>query len=215
MTTLHDTRPVEPATTLTARHAARVSAVLATHTIGLLRISLGLVIAGFGVLKFFPGASPAEPLVMQTTEVLTFGLVEGRTAVLATAIMEVALGLALLVGRLLRPAMVLMPGWLAGIRSKGSRLSGIRHTACGACGWAGVPSPAQSASPGWRKPHEPTHQGFILVCQGTSHLNLSASATWERVWRNSSHRLVRGRRYTCSCPTPAKTRPPWTFWIDR
>ena len=118
MTTLHDTRPVEPATTLTARHAARVSAVLATHTIGLLRISLGLVIAGFGVLKFFPGASPAEPLVMQTTEVPTFGLVEGRTAVLATAIMEVALGLALLVGRLLRPAMVLMPGWLAGIRSK-------------------------------------------------------------------------------------------------
>ena len=142
MTTLHDTRPVEPATTLTARHAARVSAVLATHTIGLLRISLGLVIAGFGVLKFFPGASPAEPLVMQTTEVLTFGLVEGRTAVLATAIMEVALGLALLAGRLLRPAMVLMPGWLAGIRSKGSRLSGIRHA-------------AHAAGPAFRPPLHP------------------------------------------------------------
>ena len=117
MTTLHDTRPVEPATTLTARHAARVSAVLATHAIGLLRISLGLVIAGFGFLKFFPGVSPAEPLVMQTTKVLTFGLVDGRTAALATAIIEVGLGLALLAGRLLRPAMVLMPGWLAGILS--------------------------------------------------------------------------------------------------
>lgn len=46
---------------------------LAQHSITALRISLGLVIAGFGALKFIPGASPAEALVMQTTEALTLG----------------------------------------------------------------------------------------------------------------------------------------------
>jgi putative oxidoreductase len=54
---------------------------LAQHSITALRISLGLVIAGFGALKFIPGASPAEALVMQTTEASTFGVVSGTTAV--------------------------------------------------------------------------------------------------------------------------------------
>lgn len=82
-----------------------------------LRLSLGLVIAGFGALKFFPGASPAEGLVMQTTEALTFGLVDGRPAVLATAAIELVLGLSLLTRRFMRPGLVLMAGWLAGILS--------------------------------------------------------------------------------------------------
>lgn len=38
----------------------------------------GLIITAFGALKFLPGASPAEGLVMRTTEALTFALV-GRT----------------------------------------------------------------------------------------------------------------------------------------
>ncbi|NYJ03653.1 putative membrane protein YkgB [Nocardioides thalensis] len=82
-----------------------------------LRISLGVVIAAFGSLKFFPGASPAEGLVMRTTEVLTLGLVDGRPAVLATAAIELALGIVLLTGRFLKPGLVLMAGWLAGILS--------------------------------------------------------------------------------------------------
>jgi putative oxidoreductase len=82
-----------------------------------LRISMGLVIAGFGFLKFFPGASPAEALAMRTTEVLTFGLVDGRAAVVLTASIEVTLGLVLLAGRFLKPGLVLMAGWLVGILS--------------------------------------------------------------------------------------------------
>jgi uncharacterized membrane protein YkgB len=90
---------------------------LATFGLPALRISLGLVIAGFGALKFFPGASPAEGLVMQTTEALTLGLVDGRPAVLATAVIELALGLILLTGRLMKAGLVLMAGWLASILS--------------------------------------------------------------------------------------------------
>lgn len=95
----------------------RLQATFARLGVPALRISLGLVIAGFGSLKFFPGASPAEGLVMKTTDALTLGLVGGRPAVLATAIIEVTLGLVLLSGRFLRPGLVLMAGWLVGILS--------------------------------------------------------------------------------------------------
>ncbi len=97
-------------------HARRtLGAWLAAYSVVALRISLGLVITAFGALKFFPGASPAEGLVAQTTEALTLGLVGGTTAVVATAVLEVAIGLTLLTGRLLGPGMVLMSGWLVGI----------------------------------------------------------------------------------------------------
>lgn len=88
---------------------------LSAHSVDALRISLGMVITGFGALKFVPGASPAEGLVMRTTEALTFGMVGGTTAVVATAILETVIGLSLLTGRLLKPVMVLMAGWLVGI----------------------------------------------------------------------------------------------------
>lgn len=90
---------------------------LARHSITLLRISLGLVILGFGALKFVPGASPAEPLVMRTVDTLTFGIVTGQTAVLLTAVTEVAIGLALVTGKLLRVALLVMAGWLVGVMS--------------------------------------------------------------------------------------------------
>lgn len=93
----------------------RVSEWLAQHSVPALRISLGLVIAGFGVLKFIPGASPAEELVMQTTEVLTFGAVSGTTAVVMTAMLETYLGLTLLTGRGLKVGLLVMAGWLGGI----------------------------------------------------------------------------------------------------
>jgi putative oxidoreductase len=97
------------------RAAAKFAAWLAEHSVTTLRISLGLVIAGFGVLKFIPGASPAEELVIQTTEALTFGAVTGNTAVVLTAVLETFLGLTLLTGRGLRIGLVVMVGWLAGI----------------------------------------------------------------------------------------------------
>ena len=88
---------------------------LARHSITALRISLGLVIAGFGALKFIPGASPAEALVMQTTEALTFGILSGTTAVVITAVLETVLGLILLTGYGLRLGLVVMAGWLGAI----------------------------------------------------------------------------------------------------
>lgn len=93
----------------------RFAQLLAQHSITALRISLGLVIAGFGALKFVPGASPAEALVMQTTEALSFGVVSGTTAVVITAVLETLLGLILLTGRGLRLGLVVMAGWLLAI----------------------------------------------------------------------------------------------------
>jgi hypothetical protein len=111
--------PLEPGTGRRPAPAAdpstRFAQWLSRHSITALRISLGLVIAGFGVLKFIPGASPAEALVMETTETLTFGAVSGTTAVVLTAVLETFLGLTLLTGRGLRLGLVVMAGWLAAI----------------------------------------------------------------------------------------------------
>lgn len=97
------------------RAVTRLAEWLAKHSVTALRISLGLVIAGFGVPKFIPGASPAEQLVIQTTEALTFGAVTGTTAVVLTAALETFLGLTLLTGRGLRVGLVVMAGWLVAI----------------------------------------------------------------------------------------------------
>ena len=97
------------------RAIARVAETLTAHSIDWLRISLGLVILGFGALKYFPGASPAEDLVMRTTDVLTFGLVTGTAATVGTAILETVIGLSLLTGIGLRVGLVAMAGWLVGI----------------------------------------------------------------------------------------------------
>lgn len=110
MTTTTLTGPLATARVRTARW-------LAAYSITALRVSLGLVILGFGVLKFVPGASPAEGLVMQATEQLTFGMVTGTTAVVATAVVETAIGLVLLTGRFLRLGLLAIAGWLAGILS--------------------------------------------------------------------------------------------------
>lgn len=96
---------------------SRLAAVLATHSIPMLRISLGLVIFGFGFLKFFPGASPAESLVVTTTELLTFGVVTDFLAMVGTAILECGIGITLLTGRGLRVGLFAMTGWLLGIMS--------------------------------------------------------------------------------------------------
>jgi uncharacterized membrane protein YkgB len=48
---------------------------MARHGITLLRVSLGVVFLWFGVLKFFPGLSPAQSLAARTIHTLTFGMV--------------------------------------------------------------------------------------------------------------------------------------------
>ena len=95
----------------------RAATWLAAHSITALRISLGLVFLGFGALKFFPGASPAEALVMRTIDTLTFGVVSGQTAVVLTAVLETFIGLTLVTGIGLRAGLVVLTGSLVGIMS--------------------------------------------------------------------------------------------------
>jgi putative oxidoreductase len=95
----------------------RLTQWLASHSITLLRISLGLVFLGFGALKFFPGLSPAEPLAARTFDILTFGLVPERLGLTMVAGLETVIGLLLLSGRGLRLALVLLVVELVGILS--------------------------------------------------------------------------------------------------
>ncbi len=90
---------------------------LAAHSVTALRVSLGLVFLGFGILKFFPGASPAEALVMRTIDTLTLGVISGTAAVLMTALLECFIGLTLLTGIGLRAGLVVLAGSLVGIMS--------------------------------------------------------------------------------------------------
>jgi uncharacterized membrane protein YphA (DoxX/SURF4 family) len=90
---------------------------LSAYSVAALRTSLGLVFLGFGALKLVPGLSPAAGLATRTVETLTFGLVPGGAALLLTAVMECAVGLALVTGRLLRTGLAVLGVSLVGILS--------------------------------------------------------------------------------------------------
>lgn len=102
-----------------ARRSDTVTLALATFltrwSVPALRISLALVFLGFGVLKFFPGASPAEQIVTRTVEALTFGVVHGAGAVLLTAVVETFIGVTLLIGRWLKVGLLVLAVALVGI----------------------------------------------------------------------------------------------------
>ncbi|TCO14881.1 hypothetical protein EV652_12385 [Kribbella steppae] len=95
----------------------RIAGVLGRHSVDILRVSLGLIFLGFGVLKFFPSASPAEALVMRTIDTLTLGIIDGRNAVLLTALMECFIGLTLVTGKFLRTGLLVLGLSLVGIMS--------------------------------------------------------------------------------------------------
>jgi putative oxidoreductase len=111
MTTIPDLRR---AIRQAPRPGDRIARWLARHGIDILRVCLGLIIAGFGVLKFFPGISPAEPLVTHAVDILTFGVITGQTAMVATAIAECAIGIMLISGRFLRTGLILLAGCALG-----------------------------------------------------------------------------------------------------
>lgn len=60
--------------------------------------ALGVVYLWFGILKFFPGLSPAEELAGTTIERLTLGILDPAMGVFLLAIWEVGIGLLLLTG---------------------------------------------------------------------------------------------------------------------
>ncbi|HZL99088.1 MAG TPA: hypothetical protein VFD43_02455 [Planctomycetota bacterium] len=92
----------------------RVTGWMARHGVRLTRLALGLVFAWFGVLKFFPGASPAADLATRTIERLSSGLVSAATGLTILAVWETAIGLGLLTGRLLRITLLLLFLQMAG-----------------------------------------------------------------------------------------------------
>lgn len=81
-----------------ARAEGAVKAFLQRWSIAALRVALGTVFVVFGALKLFPGVSPVEALVSSTWEKLTFGLVSGQAALVATAVIEVVAGALLIAG---------------------------------------------------------------------------------------------------------------------
>lgn len=83
---------------------------MARNGITLLRISMGIVFFWFGVLKFFPGLSPAQNLAIRTIDVLTFGLIPSKVSIILLAAWETAIGLGLITGRFLRFTLFLL--WL-------------------------------------------------------------------------------------------------------
>ena len=81
---------------------------MARNGLTLLRISLGVVFFWFGVLKFFPGRSPAAELATRTIERLTMGLVPSSTGLILLAAWESLIGLGLLTGKFLRATLLLL-----------------------------------------------------------------------------------------------------------
>ena len=96
---------------------AALKALLQRWSIPALRVALGAVFVAFGVLKFFPGASPLEPLVEATWGVLTFGVVGGQLALILTAVIETVAGLALISGVFARFGLVMLAVAFVGILS--------------------------------------------------------------------------------------------------
>ena len=90
---------------------------LVGHSAMALRVSVGAVFLGFGVLKYFPGASPAEDLVMSTMSVVTFGLVTDWPGMVFVATVECLVGLCLLTGRGMRAGIWLLAVLLVGVLS--------------------------------------------------------------------------------------------------
>lgn len=81
---------------------------LARNGITLLRVSIGIIFFWFGVLKFFPDASPAEDLASRTITVLTFGVVQPSLSLPVLAVWEVAIGLGLITGLFMRITILLL-----------------------------------------------------------------------------------------------------------
>lgn len=87
------------------------------HSVAVLRVAVGLVFLGFGVLKYFPGVSPAQNITEATTHILFFGLIPGRVCMIFVATLESFIGASLIAGRPMRIAMWLLATEFVGILS--------------------------------------------------------------------------------------------------
>lgn len=70
-----------------------------TQIVRLMHIALGINFLWFGMLKFFPGLSPAETLAALTIQKLTFGLIYPPLSVKMLAVWEIIVGIGFLSGQ--------------------------------------------------------------------------------------------------------------------
>lgn len=98
-----------------SKDTTALDAWLARYSFPLLRISMGLVIFGFGFLKFFWGVSPAQGLVLHVADIVTFGLVPDHLMLVLFATVESILGLSLITGWGLRYLVYPLTGWACAI----------------------------------------------------------------------------------------------------
>ncbi len=81
---------------------------MAKNGITLLRISVGIVFFWFGVLKLFPGVSPADELATRTISTLTFGVMPPNISRPVLATWETLIGLGLITGLYMRITLLLL-----------------------------------------------------------------------------------------------------------
>lgn len=81
---------------------------MARYGVVALRVGLGVVYFWFGVLKFFPGLSPAQDLATRTIHMLTFGLVPPTVSIPVLAAWECVIGLGLISGWFMRATLLLL-----------------------------------------------------------------------------------------------------------
>ncbi|MFW6019366.1 MAG: hypothetical protein ACOCPM_02195 [Bacteroidales bacterium] len=90
------------------RYDEPVTEWMARWSMPVLRVSVGVIFLWFGVLKFFPGLSPAQGLAIRTIDVLTFGLVEENIIIYTLAIWESLIGIGLIFKIYMRETLALL-----------------------------------------------------------------------------------------------------------
>jgi len=88
---------------------------LVRYGITALRLTVGAVFLGFGVLKYIPHVSPAEGLAITTIDRLTFGLLPWQIGIVAIATLECFIGICLLANRWMRLAVWMLAVQLVGV----------------------------------------------------------------------------------------------------
>jgi len=96
---------------------ARLTLWMARYGIVTLRVTLGIVFFWFGILKVFPGLSPAQTLAVETIDVLTLGLMPAGAALALLATLECAIGMGLISGKFLRLTLLLLAFQMVGAAS--------------------------------------------------------------------------------------------------
>ena len=86
----------------------RITGTLARIGVPILRVALGVVFLWFGVLKFFPGVSPAETLAARTIEQLTFGAIRPNVSLPVLAAWESLIGVGLILNVWMRGILLLL-----------------------------------------------------------------------------------------------------------